>query len=43
MKNLFWGSKFALLLASFNLILLLILALNSIPAVPWFVSWGCTD
>lgn len=40
MKNLFWGSKFALLLASFNLILLLILALNSIPAVPWFVSWG---
>ena len=40
MKNLFWGSKFALLLVSFNLILLLILSLNSIPAVPWFVSWG---
>lgn len=40
MKNLFWGSKFALLLVSFNLILLLILSLNSIPAFPWFVSWG---
>lgn len=40
MKNLFWGSKFALLLVSFNLILFLILSLNSIPAMPWFVSWG---
>ena len=40
MKNLFWGSKFALLLVSFNLILLLILSLNSIAAIPWFVSWG---
>ncbi len=40
MKNLFWGSKFALLLTSFNLILLVILSLNSISAVPWFASWG---